>query len=80
MSCDGWKWVCSWSVPLAATLVKGLLINNISEGHGLVNSHLRMYFSEKDYRKHLKGLHIKSNKTGVYPNIISYPNFSLDFN
>lgn len=50
MSCGGWKWVCSWSVPLVATLVKGLLRNNIPEGHELVNSDLKNYFSAKDYR------------------------------
>lgn len=35
---------------LAATLVKGPLRENVSEGHELVNSNLRMYFSAKDYR------------------------------
>lgn len=42
--------MCSWSVPLAATLVKGLLRNNIPEGHELVNLDPKMYFSTKDYR------------------------------
>lgn len=40
-----------WSAPLAATLVKGLLRNNIPDGQELVNSDLKTYFfSAKDYR------------------------------
>lgn len=35
---------------LAATLVKGPLREDMSDGHKLVNSNLRMYFSAKDYR------------------------------
>ena len=64
----------------AATLVKRALRENISEGHELVNSNIRMYFSAKDYRIHFQGIYIKSNETGFYPGTTIYPNVSLDFN
>lgn len=54
MSCGGWKWVCSWSVPLVDTLVKDLLRNNIPEGCELVNSDAKNYFFCKGLQIALK--------------------------